>query len=599
MYRFSFLLLCCAAGAQTLRLASPDGRVTLALETQPAPRISATLGGKAVLAPSTPGIVINGVNLAAGARAGALRRGKADAYCTPGAVPLRAKSAFELELRACNGGVAFRYRVPGTGRRAPDEATVFRPPAGSTVWYHDLEGHYEALHQQRAIGELAAGEWAAPPVTWRTAEGQYASVTEAALYRYAGMALQADGAGGLAARLGHTHPPSYPFRLRYKDDIERLARIATVDGPISTPWRVVIVGDDLNALVRSEMIRALAPPPDPALFPQGTKTTWIKPGRAVWRYLDGGENNAATVREFSRMAGELGFEYQVVEAFWQKWPAEELKSVVADSKSHGVGLILWKHSNQLRTPEARREFFDAVAAAGAAGVKIDFFDHEAKEVVEQYEILLREAAQRKLLVNFHGSNKPTGENYTWPNELTREGVRGMESRRSERARHDATLPFTRLLAGPADYTPVHFGERRNDTTWAHQIATAVAMTSGLLTYGAHPRSILDNPAVEMMKSIPAEWDETLVLPGSAIGTVAALARRRGETWFVAVLNGPAAGKLELRLSFLPAGKYRTLAVRDTGAASVSVEPGEASSASRYEESLLAGGGLVLRLTRLN
>ena len=98
------------------------------------------------------------------------------------------------------------------------------------------------------------------------------------------------------------------------------------------------------------------------------------------------------------------------------------------------------------------------------------------------------------MVNFHGANKPTGEPRTWPNELIREGVRGMESSRlRERARHNATLPFTRFLAGHADYTPVHFGDRRGDTTWAHQIATAVVFTEPLLTYGAHPKTILETP----------------------------------------------------------------------------------------------------------
>lgn len=100
-----------------------------------------------------------------------------------------------------------------------------------------------------------------------------------------------------------------------------------------------------------------------------------------------------------------------------------------------------------------------------------------------------------------------------------------------RARHDATLPFTRFLAGHADYTPVHFGKRRADTTWAHQTATAAVFTAPLLTFAAHPRNILDNPCLPMIKSVPATWDETIVLPVSEIGEVAAFARRNGNTWF--------------------------------------------------------------------
>ena len=150
---------------------------------------------------------------------------------------------------------------------------------------------------------------------------------------------------------------------------------------------------------------------------------------------------------------------------------------------------------------------------GVVGAKIDFFDHEHKELVDLYAVLLEEAARHRVMVNFHGANKPTGEARTWPNELIREGARGMESSRLKaRALHDTTLPFTRYLAGHGDYTPVHFGARRGDTTWAHQIATAAVFDEPLLTYGAHPTNLLANPAVEMIKSIPPVWDETIVLP---------------------------------------------------------------------------------------
>jgi len=183
---------------------------------------------------------------------------------------------------------------------------------------------------------------------------------------------------------------------------------------------------------------------------------------------------------------------------------------------------------------------------GVVGVKIDFLDHEAREVIDLYETLLREAARHELMVDFHGANKPTGQARTWPNELTREAVRGMEGRTTDRAVHDATLPFTRYLAGPGDYTPVVLGDRRRETSWPHQIATAAIFTSPLLVYGANPKSLLENPAVELIKALPSTWDETIVLPGSSIGEVAAFARRKGDQWFVAVLNGPEARTLLVR-----------------------------------------------------
>lgn len=599
-----------AAALFLISVTSPNGQIRF--ELTPGLKYSVKLDGRTVIEPSRLSITVDGADLASGAKAGRPARRRiresfpwhgahavATADCNEVSLPVSSRVSYTLEIRACNDGAAFRTIVPGAGSRVPDEATEFRPAAGSTVWRHDLEGHYEAIHKRSRIGEIPAGEWLAPPVTFRLPEGGYASITEAGLDHYAGMALQADGGGALLARLGHSHPPSYPFRLRYKEDIERLARPAAVSGAIVTPWRVILAGRGLNALVNADLVWALAPPPDPKLFPQGAATPWVKPGRAVWRYLDGGANDAATVGEFSKLAGQLGFEYQVVEGFWQKWTEEELRAVIADSRRHGVGLWLWKHSRELREPEARARFFDLCRRVGAAGVKIDFFDHEAREVVELYHTLLREAAERRLLVNFHGANKPAGEGRTWPNELTREAVRGMESRKTPRARHDATIPFTRLLAGPADYTPVHFGERRNDTTWAHQIATAVLFTSPLLTYAAHPAAILANPAVDVIRAIPSVWDETRVLPGSEIGEAAVFARRKGTEWFLAVVNGETPRRLEISLDFLGGGVWKAAMVRDKRPAgdSVEMEISAVRKGGKWAVDLLAGGGFVARIAR--
>ena len=599
-------------------LTSPGGHVRFTLESASGQlTYSVTLRGKPVIEPSPLGIIVDGVNLARQAEIGRTAPYRTnDAYMMHGAwataadrssggrIAVKHKpsgATYTLDVRTYDDGVAFRFEVPGPAgsSRVPDEATSFRLPAGSTVWVHDFEGHYEAVHTKKAAEQVAAGEWIAPPLTFKLpGNSGYGSITEGALYRYAGLGLQGDGNGGFNARLGHAQPPSYPFRLRFQGEEERLARPAAVTGTITTPWRIIMAAPDLNGLVNCSIVTDVSPPPDPKLFPQGTKTAWIKPGRAVWKYLDGGvDNSQQTMRQFSKLASALGFEYHVVEGFWSRWPESDLKDFIDYSRKLGVGVILWKHSRDLRDAEKRRAFFELCARNGAAGSKIDFFDHEAKEVVELYEALLREAAVHKQVLNFHGANKPTGEARTWPNELTREAIRGMESRKTLRAQHDATLPFTRMLAGHADYTPMVFGERRNDTTWAHQIATAVIFTSPLLVYGAHPQSILDNPAAGVIKAIPSVWDETRVLPGSEIGEVAALARRRGREWFVAVLNGPQARTLNVPLSFLGSGKYAAALVRDSRdkADAVQMEKAEFTSAGSVTASLAAGGGFVMRL----
>lgn len=509
------------------------------------------------------------------------------------------KTDYVLEVRVFNDGVGFRFTLAGEGQRTPDEATSFTFPAGSTVWFHDFEGHYEGIHQQKSIANVKDGEWAAPPLTVRLPGGNgYAAITEAALIDYAGMGLRADGQRGFTTVLGHALPVSYPFSLRFgKEEGKRLSRAAAIDGPITTPWRVIMIGSDLNTLVNCDIIDNLSPAPDKTIFRQGLQTAWVKPGRAVWRYLDGGENTFDGIKEFSRLAGQLGFEYNVVEGIWQRWTEAQMRELVDYSNQQNVKLWFWKHRRNLGTAQEREDFFSLLNRVGVVGAKIDFFDHEAKEVMDLYQAILRTSAEHKIMVLFHGANKPAGESRTWPNELTREAIRGLEYRSTSlRSVHNTTVPFTRFLAGHADCTPVHFGERRRETSWAHQIASAIVFTSPLMIYGAHPQHILDNPAGELIKTIPSVWDETIVLPPSEIGEVAAFARRSGSVWFVGVMNGLTGKTIRVSLDFLRTGKYRATLVRDQldEAATVKMENQSVSRRDSLVIRMRAGGGFVAR-----
>jgi alpha-glucosidase len=506
---------------------------------------------------------------------------------------------YVLEIRVFNDGLAFRFLIPGEGTRVPDEASTFSFIYNSVVWYHDFEGHYEGVHKKKRINDFDEGEWAAPPLTIKLAGNLgYAAITEAALMNYPGMGLRSDGKMGFTTVLGHALPVSHPFDLRYgKEEAKRLSQPAAIDGTITTPWRVIMIGHDLNTLVNSDIISNLAPPPDEKIFPQGIKTAWVKPGRAVWRYLDGGDNTFDGIKEFSRLAGQLGFEYNVVEGLWHRWTEEQMRELVEYSRQRNVGLWFWEHSKNLRTPEAREKFFNQLNRVGVVGSKIDFFDHEAKEIIDLYQALLRSSAEHKIMVEFHGANKPAGESRTWPNEMSREAIRGLEYRSMNlRSGHNTTLPFTRFLAGHADYTPVHFGERRRETSWADQIATAIVFTSPLMIYGAHPQHILDNPAAELIKTIPSVWDETMVLAQSEIGEVAAFARRKNDVWFVGILNALTGRELHVPLRFLYAGKYQATLVRDQmdDPAAVKIEHLSLTRQDSLTIKMRAGGGFVAR-----
>jgi len=211
------------------------------------------------------------------------------------------------------------------------------------------------------------------------------------------------------------------------------------------------------------------------------------------------------------------------------------------------------------------------------------------------------------MVDFHGANKPTGLERTYPNIVGIEGIRGMEFF-PPYAQHDVVLPFTRLLAGMADYTPTHFGSRLADTTWAHQVANAVILQSPLLVYAAHPANMLANPTVDVLKSIPTCWDETVVLPVSEIRQVAPFARRSGDSWFLAITNGATARNVRIDLSsFLGRGSqqqggraasYHATLIRDVSEpAAVKIEHLTLAPGDSLSVDLHSGGGFVAMLKR--
>jgi alpha-glucosidase len=603
-------------------IASPDGALNLLIDNNNGKLIMiVTMNGKTIIEPSPILMSVDGNEMTSGVKQGKVRRFSADEtfplaglhstarnHYNGASITLRHIKTglkYSLEAKVFNDAVAFRFIVPGDEDelRTPDESTVFRLPEKSTVWYHDLYMHYEGVHARKLVDTIPAGQWAAPPLTvMLPEEAGYLSITEANLVGYAGMALQSDGKNGFVLRLGHSHPASYPYVLRYKkEDVERLSKIALVKGTITTPWRLIIAGKDLNTLVNSDATYSLCPPPDKSLFPDGAATDWVSPGRAVWRYLDGGgDQTLKNMKEFSRLASELGFEYNILEGFWSRWPDDSVKALVDYSKKLGVGIIVWKHSNTLQDPKVRQELFQRCNRLGIAGLKIDFFDHEAKEVMDLYETILKETAALKLVCIFHGANKPTGLWRTYPNAVIYEAVKGMEaSKLLDRATHETTIPFTRMIAGPADYSVCHFGARRQNTTWVHQAATAAIYSAPVITYAATPANILANPCAEMIKSIPAVWDETIVLPPSAIGELAIYAQRKGTTWFLSVINGLQPKSVKIPLSFLGTGNYDTYILKDNpdNPADAVISAGTAKSDEIIEISLGTGGGYMTRFLR--
>lgn len=522
-------------------------------------------------------------------------------YCHGIKVPLYSKIAEDkwfIEARAYNDGFAFRYIIPGDGNRLVNgEKTAFTLPPTSRVWYFERDNSwklksYAGLWVSADISQMPTVSKTGPvqgaPLVIELPNGGYAALSEAACFSYSGMRYRA---------VGHN---------TFEADFVEGKKGFELSGKIVTPWRVIICAESLNDLVNTTIISNLAPAPDPELF---SDVRYIRPGRSVWRWWSQGTGNPQQELLMVDCAHQLGFEYTTIDEGWELWPDkwDILRKICTDAAQKNVGVFVWKHSKEIDDPadgwKAMDDFFDQVKKAGAVGLKIDFLNSESKNTIDFEIAALRKAAQRKLMVNFHGCRKPTGESRTYPNEITREGIRGLELNKMQEgpipAWHNAALPFTRFIVGHADYTPLTVRpEKCGPTTIAHQLATVICFTSPLQVIAEDPAELLrpENSEIAMMlKKIPSVWDRTVVLPESKIGDLAVLARKKGRNWFVAALNGSADRTYHLDCGFLSEGKWKASILRDAADTKTAVvlEIIEADAHSILDLKLKNGGGFVI------
>ena len=544
-----------AAAADRLVVQSPDRHLSAELSTAGGTlRYRILLDGRQLLAPSRLGIRTDGAELGEGVTLGAATtRPVHETYRFFGAHNLAVNDAREASVKAtahgetywvdmhvANDGVGVRLRLaPKKGRKVEADRSAWMIEGNPTIWADKLDPSYESHYRTLSLSDLG-GDLYGMPVTARVG-GAYLSIAEAALKDYGDLALKRGPDGALEGQL-YADPQGW-----------------TTDDAVIQPWRVTVVARTLTDLVNTTLVQNLNQPAAPEL----AKADWIKPGRSTWQWMAIGDPKENDQEQWVDWTRQLGYEYYLVDEGWEHWsdPWGSLAKVVAYAKPRNVKIWLWVHSNQVQTPEARRVYFQKAVAAGVVGVKIDFPQQANRWWATWYHDTARDAAAVKLLVDFHGANKPTGMDRTWPNVLTREGVRGHEwhmtrYNRTLEPAHDTILPFTRYVAGPGDYTPTVFDPvELRGISWAHEVAQAITFTSPFLCFGGHPKDFVANPAKDVLMALPSTWDETRVLKGSEPGVVVAEARRKGDQWFIAVMNGGSASTLDLPLDFLGAGKW--------------------------------------------
>ena len=482
------------------------------------------------------------------------------------------RAHLELHVRAYDDGVAYRYCLPGEGPvEVVAEASGFHVPEDARGWLQQAIANYENPYRPSKVADFKDGRYAFPAL-FELPSGAWVLLTEAAVY---GDSYGANHLGGPT--------PDGLFAIRFAGGKY------TGDRPLFTPWRVAIIGT-LEDIVQSTLVENLNPPSeieDPS---------WIRPGRVAWSWWsdDNSPRSFDIQKQYVDFAAEMGWEYVLVDLGWN---AQWLPELVEYAGEKSVSILLWHHWAGVRDVEEQRKKLALWKSWGVVGIKIDFMDSDAQDRIRFYDSIIQTAMANKLMINFHGATIPRGRRRRWPNLMTMEGVQGAEYHKWDRKpvtpEHNCTLPYTRNVVGPMDYTPVTFSAVRRKTSLAHELALSVVYESAWQHLADSPASYRKYPAaVEFLKLVPTAWDETRFLAGRP-GELVCIARRKRDAWFLGVIAAGNERTIELPLSFLGDGTYEmTLCEDGETAERFHVEAKSVTSADRLQAKLKANGGLA-------
>ena len=458
-----------------------------------------------------------------------------------------------LVMRLYNDGLAFRYEYKGLQHvKAPAEQTAYIIPEGIKRWMLQWSDGYEGFYPMSTTANVKA------------LGGFGGSTPQNRLNNHWGYPLLMEPADDVFALITEANIERRQSASSLFNEGERFSVVPDkndlqLTGDWHTPWRVVIVGR-LADIVQSTLVTDVSEPS------QLTDTSWIKPGVVSWVYwaYNHGSNDYSIIKKYVDLAVALQLPYVLIDAEWDEMnkvasnEGKNIEDAVAYAKSKGIKPLIWYNSSigwingapgpkfRLNKPEDREKEFAWCEKIGVAGVKIDFFSGDNQENMDYCIDLMESAARHHLLVNFHGAPIPRGWQRTYPNLLTTEGVYGAEwynnvpTFTKKAASHNATLPFTRNVIGPMDYTPCAFSDSQHPhiTSHAHELALTVLYESGLQHLADRPESFLAQPAEvqQFLSHLPNVWDDTRYVAGYP-GESAVLARRSGNTWYVAGING--------------------------------------------------------------
>lgn len=636
------LLFSCAVVAQAqqkYQLYSPDHKIEVTLSVSDSVYYSLNVDQKVVMSPSAIALDVEGKNKWKVVKTSRLEHNKvlhpvvwqksrevSEIY---NLIRLDFNNGLSLEWKAFDNGVSWRWVSKLKGDfLVRSETAKFNFKGSGKAWYPQEEqffSHNEREYKNYSLDQLDDKKLASLPALFQVGDVKLL-LTESDLFNYAGMWLRGTGKGGVRGVF-----PAYPKVKEITSDRDEQVKqredyLAKAKAGQNFPWRVIMVAREDKDILVNQMPYLLGRPS------QGD-FSWVKPGKVQWDWwhynnvyevdFKAGINND-TYKYYIDVASKYGIEYVLLDEGWcdtrdlmKQSPGIDVAELAAYAKSKNVDLLLW--SSWLVLDKQLDMALDQFQKWGIKGIKVDFMQRDDQDMVNYYEKVALAAAKRKLLVDFHGAYKPTGWLRTYPNIMTSEGVLGNEISKfagSITPSHTATLPFTRMAAGPMDFTPggmrnVHKkewsavpAEPMTLGTRCNQMAMYVIYESPLQMLCDIPTHYLKEPqSMEFIKAVPAVWAQTVALNGK-IGEYVTMARQAANgDWYIGSMTDWTERHFELSLSFLPEGEYQMQVWKDgvnanKNAKDFKMETLKVNRNSPLHLKLASGGGYVARLIKL-
>ncbi len=497
------------------------------------------------------------------------------------------KNNYSVTFRAYDDGVAFRQSVGGSSSvTVSTDNSTFAVPSQSVTWSVTVDtdkNTYERNYTKQTIENYPAKSYL--PVLYNTTDNLWCLITEADIYT--------TGYSGSMVTCGGNNIFGLAFSRSQDSDIK-----ATL--PLLTPWRVVVVGE-LSDMVENTVVDKLTKVADGDF-------SWVETGVAAWSWVTNGttrQDEVELIKSYIDLAAEMEWEYYIMDEGFQphaddytysnrtyKGFYEWMPEIVEYANKKGIKLIAWVNRRAIDGADEVK-FLEEIKAAGFAGIKADFFDSESTTAFVYYNRIVKKCAELGLVVNLHGTNKPTGERMTYPNIIAKEAIYGDEHKAAIAA-YDAAVPFLRGALGAADYTPSLYPFPKSNTTVAHQAAIATLIECGMLSMASSPAEYYASPLYWYYYDLPTKWDDLHFIDGYP-QEYAVLARKSGDLWYVSAVTD-AARTVTIPFDYLDKGTYNVAIYSDNADGSEGVVSYETvTNKDTLTFDLLSGGAVILKI----